>query len=371
MTAKYLAFGPSSPIQRQPPTHDSNGNVMPGFADQWAQLEADKQQYARKQQLAQALMNTGYQPGPSWAGGLAQVLGAFMGARMMRQGDEKVSDMLKREFELQGKQAEAKRAQDLADEQRKMQQEIETQRQKDANKYKAEAENRAPPQYLDPKYQDFELRKAAAGRTNVSVNAAGGPQENSFQKTVGETDAKTYTGMRDAAFKATQTISSIDAVQRIMDAQRTGKWQEAQAIAGQFFGTDAGANYQEFNSQIPKMVLDIGESAKGTMSDSDRRLFEDAAPKFGNDPRANAAIIGILRRTNQRTIDNWQRAQKHVEKEGSLRGFQGDFTSTEATQPALQRPQQTPSGAPKPGTVEGGYRFKGGDPSNPSNWERT
>lgn len=32
-------------------------------------------------------------------------------------------------------------------------------------------------------------------------------------------------------------------------------------------------------------------------------------------------------------------------------------------------PQAAPSGAPVPGTVEQGYRFKGGDPSNQANWE--
>lgn len=33
-------------------------------------------------------------------------------------------------------------------------------------------------------------------------------------------------------------------------------------------------------------------------------------------------------------------------------------------------PKQPPTSGPKPGAIEDGHRFKGGDPSNPSNWEK-
>lgn len=48
---------------------------------------------------------------------------------------------------------------------------------------------------------------------------------------------------------------------------------------------------------------------------------------------------------------------------------------TSAKQSAGQQPQQpaggpAASGGPKPGTVDGGYRFKGGNPADQNNWER-
>ena len=48
--------------------------------------------------------------------------------------------------------------------------------------------------------------------------------------------------------------------------------------------------------------------------------------------------------------------------------FPGATTPTEPAKPRVATPAK--GGAPKVGTVENGYRFKGGDPSKQSNWEK-
>lgn len=91
-----------------------------------AQLQADQQKLARNQALANAFMQQGGQFIPnSGKAGIAAGLASLIRGHMLQSGnDEKVTDILKRTFEAQSQAAQAKRQQDLADEQRKLQEDI-------------------------------------------------------------------------------------------------------------------------------------------------------------------------------------------------------------------------------------------------------
>lgn len=85
-----------------------------------AQLYAEQQRLQQRQQLAQSLMSTGYIPNSGNAGLLAGVASMLRGKFMQNEDEGKVSDLLRRQFEAQNKAAIAERQQKLADEDRKM-----------------------------------------------------------------------------------------------------------------------------------------------------------------------------------------------------------------------------------------------------------
>ncbi len=186
-----------------------------------------------------------------------------------------------------------------------------------------------------------QMTKSNAPTVNVN---SGGEAATEFQKKQAAQNAMKFNDWEQAALTANETMANIGQLRQISELQGTGKMAEAGALIGQYFGTDAASNMQAYNAVSQGMVLQQAEKLKGAMSDGDIRLLEATMPSFGNDPRANEVIYGILERAAQTSIERYQNASKYVQEHGKLQGFKPkiEFAKREAKeQPQQQTPTQT------------------------------
>ena len=164
--------------QPLPPVNTTQmGGMIPFISpDQVAQNQADMLAWQQKQALAQQLMQSQYQPNTGRAGIGASVLERVMGMLANNQQNAKLTDILKQQFQIENQAAQAKRAQDLQDEMRKLQENIYEAQQKAVGEAKAKREN---PELkvengfvIDPSNPQASM--AVPGFTDAQIALAGG-----------------------------------------------------------------------------------------------------------------------------------------------------------------------------------------------------
>lgn len=332
-------------------------------------IEAQLANSRRQQMLAQALQSQGYVPNSGALGAIAQIVSAWRGNKLERRADESVAQAMQRKFEEESRLAAEKQATEDAREQAKEQRAAVAARQLKASPG-WEADPTSAREYglakSDPAYAAFLEKDRASRGTHVTVNSGPtGPQATKFQEALGTKQADQFVTWQEDAVAASEVKQKLQALRDITALQKTGKMQEAQAMIGQYFGTQAGANMQAFNATVGPMVIDLAAKLK-PLSNSDIAFVRSTVPRFGNDPRANEQIINLLGGAADRQIDLYERAATYGEKNRSLDGFRPTYTPRSD---APAQPAAAPAGAPKPGTVMDGYRFKGGNPADQANWE--
>jgi hypothetical protein len=318
-----------------------------------AQAMANQQMLQQRQQASQGLMQTNGSAG--WAGILGAALGGYMNKKkgdQLAQGDADISRQIQAIQE-----AEKQRIEQVAQEKEKgkYNQAYDAAFNMLGDKSKAHAvaigqakltdfiEEKQKPTELMRNLSDPTSRaylEAGQNKSGVTVNnQLGGNKPTPFEEKLAGKNADDFSTWRNEAYSANETLAGINQLKELSQMQATGKTEELLAKAGQWLGNDAGANMQAFNSVASTLVLAQAEKLKGAMSDGDIRLLESTMPNFGNDPRANEIIYGILERASNRAIQRYQGAEKHFKENRNLMGYSPEFNFSRGTQDPKKQAQ--------------------------------
>ena len=232
-------------------------------------------------------------------------------------------------------------------------------------------------QGFEGSYLDFQTSLKKAGATNVTTNMGEGDK---FYENLDKKNAETFSALSETGMQGRSKLAQIDRLDGLLAASPQGAAAMLKQAAGEYGINTEGLNdIQAAQALINELVPQQRQPGSGPMSDADLALFKQSLPRLINQPDGNRAIIDTMRGITQYQIQMGQIADAVSNREmtpaegrkaiaslpNPLEGF-GKIAKGAQQQTPAPDGQQTI----QPGTVDGEYRFKGGDPSDQNNWER-
>lgn len=220
------------------------------------------------------------------------------------------------------------------------------------------------------------------------------PQEKAEQSARGTALVEEYKTISNAARVAARTLPAIETNLKILDKGfDTGFGTETIAAGANILGAlgvkDAeqfATNAQIFKSKMSDTVLEKQLLQKGPQTESDAQRITQTSAQLGNTRQANQFLLDVAKAQLKRDVEQRNFYDSWWKKNKTYDGAEGAWYDGEGGKSLFDRPELKKYGmssapgqaapavakpaAPAVGMVQDGYRFKGGDPSVPSNWEK-
>jgi len=218
----------------------------------------------------------------------------------------------------------------------------------------------------------IKLREKGAARNSVTVN---NKTEGKYGEALAVKQADKDIQLQTAAEKAPEAIERVQRLRKVLREGDvfTGTGAETKLAAAKLFSAlgvtindQAIANTEEFVTGFATNTLDaISTSGLGTGNGFTGKDLEFLQKAKGGQITFSRENIDNMLRINESVHRAAQRkwSSRYKTMPQDARDTLGLEEPTEAAPAA-------PSRSPRPGDVEMGHRFKGGDPSDPNSWEQ-
>lgn len=349
-----------------------------------AQLQVDEETARRRQQQAQQLIQAGYSPvqgGNPLLAMLASVMSTVKGNSMLKDSDAKLSETLAKRFEYENQQSQAK----AEAEQRKRDEDYQRELDKIGYTKEVEAKYREPSK-IDPLSAEGIAATLGLERAKAGMRPGPGPSESDRKiqqlRALGATDDQIRgmllgnqgnnvpSGYRATATGALEPIPggpADPAAQAAKPRQLPADMAGRVALAEEYL-----ANSPEINAAIKSGALtgifdsQTAKAGYGKSGEVYRKIQSgrDALQRTLTGAGMPASEAAEYADRYLPTVGDTQ--ESLASKQSQLQAELGRFIQ-EARGPGGA--PQAPQGAPVPGSVQGGYRFKGGNPADPNAWE--
>ncbi|HWU63568.1 MAG TPA: hypothetical protein VN112_16235 [Ensifer sp.] len=234
-------------------------------------------------------------------------------------------------------------------------------------------------------FNDWELEQKKAGAQSVTI--AGETEES---KALGKARADNIVEYMNGGKAARDKLQALQIMEGALAAPggtdfTTGPGAEMALKAKQALSSLTGQQLDGVtNAEIIKktgayLASAAAKDLASRPTQFDFKTFLENNPGLDISMQGNRLLINIMKQQAQHQMDLARMAQSY---KGNSADWNDVVTEYDKSHPILNPMTGKPlapsdtfgfpdaSNGPKPGDVEGGYRFKGGSPGNPANWEK-
>lgn len=236
----------------------------------------------------------------------------------------------------------------------------------------ADSEKAAGREPLGPLEWEVAQKKAGAASTNVTVG-----EGNKFYEALDKKNAETFSALSEEGMRGRSKLAQIDRLDQLLSGAPVGGGAALKLIAGEYgIKTEGLSGLQAAQALINELVPQQRQPGSGPMSDADLALFKQSLPRIINQPEGNRMIIQTMRGITQYQVKMGEIADAVANREmtaqegrDAIRTLENPLDDYTKAVRQMENDEQD-NGAPMSGAVVDGYRFKGGDPADPDNWEQ-